>query len=94
MTKHITLKITLLETNPLVWRKVSLPLENLTLRALHQVIQIAMGWENLHLFVFEIGTERYTDPSFVSPSHSRFSFNSDDADANAPAWCWKRNQED
>lgn len=35
-----------------------------TLGSLHQVLQIAMGWTNSHLHVFEVGGIRYSDPTF------------------------------
>ena len=41
-----------------VWRRVVVP-ETLTLGSLHLVIQQAMGWENKHLHVFEIGGKSY-----------------------------------
>ena len=42
----------------LVWRSVVVP-ETLTLGSLHLVIQQAMGWENRHLFMFQVGQKRY-----------------------------------
>ena len=33
-----------------------------SLAKLHEVIQAAMGWENYHLYDFEVGGEHYTDP--------------------------------
>lgn len=41
-----------------VWRSVIVP-ETLTLGSLHLVIQQAMGWENRHLFMFEVGRIRF-----------------------------------
>ena len=48
------LKITLCDTDPPIWRRIEVKTTT-TLKALHPVIQAAMGWENEHLFQFEIG---------------------------------------
>jgi hypothetical protein len=52
------LKIELKEIHTPVWRRVVVP-HLLTLSGLHQVIQQAMGWENKHLYEFEIDGKRY-----------------------------------
>ena len=59
------LRIALLDTEPTVWRVVELPLTT-TLRALHEVIQAAMPFQNYHLYEFQIGEHRYgiVDPDF------------------------------
>lgn len=41
-----------------IWRRVVVP-ESLTLASLHLIIQQAMGWENRHLYVFEVGAKKY-----------------------------------
>jgi Plasmid pRiA4b ORF-3-like protein len=56
-----TLKVSLFELKPPVWRRVVVP-GTLTLQALHGVIQTAMGWFDCHLHHFLIGTGRYTLP--------------------------------
>ena len=48
------LKITLVDSEPEVWRQVWVPAE-FTLSALHGVIQCAMGWENLSDYQFALG---------------------------------------
>ncbi len=58
--KVYQLKITLKDIKPPVWRRVLVP--DCSLAKLHEVIQVAMGWENYHLYDFEVGGERYTDP--------------------------------
>jgi hypothetical protein len=45
------LKITVRHLVPKVWRRVQVP-NDLTLGQLHDVIQIAMGWDNFHLHQF------------------------------------------
>ena len=42
----------------MVWRRV-LVLSSCTLRELHGVIQVAMGWEGIHLFQFRLRAARY-----------------------------------
>lgn len=59
------LRIALHDTEPAVWRIVEVPLTT-TLRALHEVIQAAMPFQNYHLYEFRIGEHRYgiPDPDF------------------------------
>jgi len=47
------LKVWLLGLSPMVWRRVHVP-ATITLRQLHGVIQVAMGWEGIHLFQFRL----------------------------------------
>ena len=54
------LKVTLKDIKPPVWRRLLVP--DCSLTELHAVIQAAMGWENYHLYDFEVGGEHYTDP--------------------------------
>jgi len=51
-------KITLMDLTPAIWRRVTVP-RDVTLGKLHDVIQIAMGWEDDHLHEFLIGRKRY-----------------------------------
>ena len=50
-------KITLLETDPPVWRRIQVP-EYYTCYDLHVAIQDAMGWEDRHLHDFKIQPRR------------------------------------
>jgi len=56
------LKITLEDVRPAIWRRVLVP-EDTTLVGLHRVIQAAMGWEDYHLWRFEIEGVEYAEPS-------------------------------
>jgi Plasmid pRiA4b ORF-3-like protein len=58
MTPDYQLKITLDEIKPPIWRRVVVPAD-ISLAALHDVLQIAMGWTNSHLHAFEIAGHRY-----------------------------------
>lgn len=55
------LRIVLDDTKPPVWRVVEVPLTS-SLKALHEVIQAAMPFEDYHLFAFRIGELRYALP--------------------------------
>jgi len=47
------LKVTLREVRPPIWRRVRVA-GSLTLRDLHHVLQVALGWTHSHLHEFEI----------------------------------------
>jgi hypothetical protein len=53
------LKITLRDSQPPIWRRVQV--EDCTLAELHDVIQVAMGWEFSHLYSFDINGIEYGD---------------------------------
>ena len=53
----IRLKITLENSEPPIWRRIEVAATT-TLKMLHPVIQAAMGWQNKHLFHYEIGGYR------------------------------------
>jgi hypothetical protein len=54
----LQIKVWLIGVSPMVWRRVLVPAA-FTLRALHGVIQVAMGWEGFHLFQFCLRAVRY-----------------------------------
>ena len=56
-----TLRIELLGTDPLIWRELEIP-TSITLRVLHDIVQIAMGWFDQHLWEFTIDKQRYGLP--------------------------------
>jgi hypothetical protein len=51
-------KISLTESKPLIWRRVVTP--DCTLAQLHGIVQEAMGWEDAHLFEFEVDGIRFS----------------------------------
>ncbi|GAB4363539.1 MAG: plasmid pRiA4b ORF-3 family protein [Kiloniellaceae bacterium] len=53
----IRLKVDLDDTDPPIWRRIEVPAAT-TLKDLHRIIQAAMGWEDAHLFAFEIGRQK------------------------------------
>ena len=56
----IKLKITLVGSDPPIWRRVEM--SDCSLAHLHNIIQVAMGWEDYHLHRFEIGQRHYGIP--------------------------------
>lgn len=53
------IKVTLRDSKPPIWRRLLVSSET-TLETLHDIIQIAMGWEDGHLHVFEVGEDSYS----------------------------------
>ena len=56
------IRIELQDIIPTIWRRVDVPLSS-TLMALHDIIQLTMGWKGRHLFEFQVGDRVYGDPS-------------------------------
>jgi len=56
-----TIRIQLLDTDPPIWREVEVP-TSITLKALHDIVQITMGWLDYHLWEFTIGKQTYGLP--------------------------------
>jgi mutator family transposase/pRiA4b ORF-3-like protein len=54
----VQVKIWLDGVSPMTWRRVRVP-GSITLRELHGVIQVVMGWEGLHLYQFPLRTGQY-----------------------------------
>jgi hypothetical protein len=71
----LQLKVRLLEVSPMVWRRLLVAAEA-SLRELHGILQVAMGWEGIHLFQFRLRAVRYGSPelSAISPAATLASF--------------------
>jgi len=54
----VQIKVWLLGISPMVWRRLLVP-STCSLCELHGVIQVAMGWEGIHLFQFCLRSCRY-----------------------------------
>jgi hypothetical protein len=51
-------KLRLFGISPMVWRSV-LVFSSITLRELYGILQVAMGWDGIHLFQFDIRAVDY-----------------------------------
>jgi len=54
----VQVKVWLLGISPMIWRRLLVPGAS-TLRELHGMIQVAMGWEGIHLYQFCLRSRRY-----------------------------------
>lgn len=54
----LQLKVCLLDVSPMVWRRVVVPAA-MTLKELHGVFQVVLGWHSLHLYRFRIHAVHY-----------------------------------
>ena len=77
--KIYQIKVGLLETNPIVWRRFLVP-SSVTLHRLHLILQCVMGWGNYHLYRFQHGKNEYGEPdpenelyelSFINSSRTK-----------------------
>lgn len=55
------LEVELLDVEPAVWRRLRVP-STLTFDQLHVVIQEAFGWEDVHLYMFQIAGVTFGPP--------------------------------
>ncbi len=58
MSKVIQFKVQLLDIEPEIWRRITLP-ASFTFSGLHAAIQAVMGWEDGHLHMFIVDGQRY-----------------------------------
>ena len=63
----LRVKVWLTGISPMVWRRVLVP-SRFTLRELHGVIQVAMGWEGVHLYDFHLRAAHYGSWEVASSS--------------------------
>ena len=62
----LTVTVELLESEPRIWRRLTLP-GDLTLDAVHTLLQAAMGWSDSHLHRFSPGAGNgYEPPHFIT----------------------------
>ena len=64
------LRIELQELEPTIWRRIDMPLST-TLEALHEAIQMIIGWTFSHLWEFDIDGRCYSDRRSGSTMTSR-----------------------
>jgi hypothetical protein len=60
----VSLKVTLRGIKPPIWRRILVP-GDVKLGALHEAIQVAMGWDGDHLHAFDVDGRQYGDRSTV-----------------------------
>lgn len=53
-----TVRIELKDSDPLIWRMVEVP-TSVTLKVLHDIVQVTMGWLDHHLWKMVIGGQTY-----------------------------------
>ena len=65
------LKVTLKGAKPPIWRRL-LVTDDITLRRLHNTLQVACGWSNSHLHAFKVGRVSYgrIDPEWPNDMRS------------------------
>jgi len=56
------LKVTLRDNHPAIWRRIQVA-DTILLPHLHGVLQLAMGWTNSHLHLFQVGKRVFAEPS-------------------------------
>lgn len=62
VSRHLYLVyVQLAEIEPPIWRRLAVPGRR-SLHVLHEILQTAMGWQDYHLYEFDIGGARYEDP--------------------------------
>lgn len=57
----LRLRVRLMESEPEIWRRFLVP-GDMPLDELHDVLQVVMGWENLHLHCFRKDDRTWVDP--------------------------------
>jgi hypothetical protein len=65
-------KIALLESRPLIWRRIQV--QDCSLDKMHEHIQTAMGWTNSHLHHFRIGEQLYGDPELMQENFEELDY--------------------
>jgi len=65
-------KITLLDTQPPIWRRIQV--QDCSLDTLHEHIQTAMGWTNSHLHHFRIGDKLHGDPRLLAETFGELNY--------------------
>ncbi|CUW37113.1 conserved protein of unknown function [Magnetospirillum sp. XM-1] len=68
------IRIELQDIEPKIWRRVDVPLST-SLMGLHDIIQVAMGWQDEHLFDFRVGDKIYSEPYPDDDMYERKTYN-------------------
>jgi hypothetical protein len=90
----VELSVVLRDTEPAIWRRLVVP-TSLTLSQLHAVLQTAMGWQDYHLHLFDVGDVLYGDvEDFPGELGDEATFTVGDAAAAAGEWRYSYDFED
>jgi hypothetical protein len=54
----LQMQVELRDVDPRVWRRLVVP-DGITMADLAEILLVAMGWENIHLHLFEVGDVSY-----------------------------------
>ncbi|CAA7618937.1 conserved hypothetical protein [Magnetospirillum sp. LM-5] len=68
------IRIELQDIEPKIWRRVDVPLST-SLMGVHDIIQVAMGWQCEHLFEFRVGDKIYSEPYPDDDMYARKTYN-------------------
>jgi Plasmid pRiA4b ORF-3-like protein len=55
-------RVSLDHLEPHIWRRIQVP-DSFTLKQLHRVVQLVMGWQDSHLHEFILSGKRYSEPN-------------------------------
>lgn len=77
MTAAARLRITLLDLDPAPWRTIEVPL-SMSFKGLHDAIQAAFGWFDMHLWEFDFNGRPYGPPIEIDLDGERI-FNASNA---------------
>jgi len=61
-------KIVLQGIRPQIWRRFKVP-AGISFHTLHDIVQIVMGWENYHLYRFDVGWKGFTTQPMAGEDH-------------------------
>lgn len=61
-------KIVLQGIRPQIWRRFKVP-AGISFHTLHDIVQIVMGWENYHLYRFDVGEMSFTTEPMAAEDH-------------------------
>ena len=84
LVRELHLRIKMNRTDLKIWREIKVP-SNLTLTALGEVLQDAMGWMHEHLYQFRKGDVYFVDRQQMEDSFGCGRFSYRDMAQNAPS---------
>lgn len=61
-------KVVLQGIRPQIWRRFKVP-AGISFHTLHDIIQVVMGWENYHLYRFDVGWKGFTTQPMAGEDH-------------------------